>query len=239
MILAIDIGNTRIKWGLHDGIGWHARGAVALADAASIALWLPRGHIDRTVIANVAGVSVAESIRAALGEDRGELIWARSLPEQCGVRNGYDDPSQLGVDRWVALIGAYGLHGGSCVVANAGTATTVDVLDESGVFRGGIILPGIELMRRALAHGTAGLTLHAGAITEYPRTTADAIESGCMQAQLGAVERQFAKIAGAPGAICMVSGGAGAPLYEALQLPKRLIGNLVLEGLARIGAKAA
>ncbi|GAB4168061.1 MAG: type III pantothenate kinase [Rhodocyclaceae bacterium] len=239
MILAIDIGNTRIKWGLRDGDRWRALGALSPADAGDLARQIPNEGVARTVIANVAGEGALRAILAGLGAAAGELVRVRPARSQCGVRNGYEDPAQLGADRWAALIGARSVHTGACVVVSAGTATTVDVLDASGLFRGGLILPGVEMMRRSLAHGTARLGLRAGSFTDFPLSTADAIESGCMQAQLGAVERQFARIAQEPGALCLVSGGAGALLYDFLRIPRRMIDNLVLEGLARIGGQAS
>jgi len=235
MMLAVDAGNTRVKWGLHDGAGWHAWGALPNRDAARLRERVAHASIERAIIANVAGDAVARALTDALDGHVGDLIWARSQPRQCGVRNGYDDPAQLGVDRWIALIGARFAHQGPCLVVMAGTATTVDVLDADGLFRGGLILPGIDLMRETLARNTAQLGLAAGVVCELPRNTADAIASGCMQAQLGAVERQFSLIRGDPQALCLIGGGAGHVLYERLPIPRRLVENLVLEGLIRIG----
>lgn len=237
MILAIDIGNTRIKWGLHDGRGWRGCGSVALADVQRFDWEIPPGAIERAVIANVAGEAAARAVASALGQRAGELVWVRPAATQCGVRNGYEDPAQLGSDRWAALIGAHHLHPESCLVVMAGTATTVDVLDATGMFRGGLILPGIGLMRRSLAQGTARLGLQAGMVADLPRNTADAITSGCMQAHLGAIERQFARIAAEPGALCILSGGASASLHERLDLPRRRVDGLVLEGLIRIACE--
>ncbi len=239
MILAIDIGNSRIKWGLRDGRAWRGRGSVALADAQRLDREIPPGAIERTLIANVAGEAVARAVVSALGPRAGDVVCVRPAATQCGVHNGYEDPAQLGSDRWAALIGAHHLHREACLVVMAGTATTVDTLDAKGMFRGGLILPGIGLMRRSLARGTARLGLQAGIVAELPRNTADAIASGCMQAHLGAIERQFAQIAAEPGALCLLSGGASAALYERLDLPKRRVDDLVLEGLVRIGREPA
>ena len=115
----------------------------------------------------------------------------------------------------------------------AGTATTIDTLDAGGRFRGGLILPGLDLMRRALARDTAALPLASGEHEAYPRNTDDAIISGCLEAQLGAIERAFMRIAGAPDSLCLLSGGAAQMLAPQLNIPHRLIDNLVLEGLAR------
>jgi type III pantothenate kinase len=236
MILCIDCGNTRLKWGVHEGAGWLAQGTLDYTELGTLAERLraaPRA--GRAVVANVAGVAVGEAVAAALAPLGIRAQAVRACAEQCGVRNLYERPEQLGADRWAALIGARQLHAGPCLVVCAGTATTVDLLDAGGNFQGGLILPGMELMRRALAQNTAGLPLAEGRYALQPRNTQDAITSGCLQAQAGAVERMFAQVAGAPDALCMVSGGAAAAFYDLLRLPKRAVENLVLEGLARIG----
>ena len=92
-VLAIDAGNTRIKWGLHEDNGWLARGAVATtqADALSVA-FSPLARADRIVIANVAGKGIAQKIESALGAHDAETRWVVSRAEQCGVRSGYAEP---------------------------------------------------------------------------------------------------------------------------------------------------
>ena len=121
---------------------------------------------------------------------------------------------------------------GPCLVVAAGTATTADVLRGDGTFLGGVILPGLDLMKRSLAENTADLPLARGRFSEAPRNTADAIESGCLLAQAGAIERAFRAME--PGAACVLGGGAAARIASHLSIPVRLVDNLVLEGLVRI-----
>lgn len=239
MILAIDCGNTRLKWGVHDGARWIAQGHLGHAELTSLADVL-RGQprAARAIACNVAGPQAGEAVQAALDALGIPLAWAKSQSAQHGVRNLYEQPEQLGADRWAALIGARALHAGACLVVCAGTATTVDVLDAEGSFQGGLILPGVELMCRALAAGTAQLPLAAGRFAGLPRNTMDAIVSGCLQAQAGAVERMFGQVAADPGAVCLVGGGAADLFFDLLRVPKRRVDNLVLEGLARIGRDA-
>jgi type III pantothenate kinase len=116
----------------------------------------------------------------------------------------------------------------------AGTATTIDVLTADGCFRGGLILPGFDMMRRSLAAGTAGLPLAEGRYAAEPRCTADAIHSGCAHAQAGAVERMFRAVAGEADAVCLLGGGAADQLEPLLEIPVQRVGHLVLEGVARI-----
>jgi type III pantothenate kinase len=115
----------------------------------------------------------------------------------------------------------------------------VDVLTAAGEFSGGLILPGIDLMRFVLHEHTGRLPLQEGNFVATPRNTLDAIESGCRHAQAGAVERMARRIGAS--ARCLVSGGGGPALIERLQgdgtgLDCRYVENLVLEGLAHIGS---
>lgn len=237
-IVAIDAGNSRIKWGLHDGTAWLDKGVLATADAA----WLrdaadewPAGA--RIVICNVAGPQIGEAIAASLsGRRDAGIVWLHASAEACGVRNTYEQPEQLGADRWAALIGARARVAGACLVVCAGTATTVDLLDASGEFRGGLILPGFDLMRGALARNTAQLPLAEGVFRAAPRNTMDAIVSGCLHAQAGAIERMFATIAADPSAVCLLTGGGAERLVPHLNIPLQLTDNLVLDGLVRFGA---
>jgi type III pantothenate kinase len=151
------------------------------------------------------------------------------------VKNRYERPEQLGTDRWASLIAARALHAGPCLVVNAGTATTVDMLDGDGSFLGGAILPGVDLMRFVLHEHTGRLPLDEGMLQDTPRNTLDAIETGCRHAQAGAVERIYRKFRDMDGApLCIVGGGAGRALVDQLSMPRRYVENLVLEGLAHI-----
>jgi type III pantothenate kinase len=235
VILCLDCGNTRIKWGLRtaanpDGV-WLATGAVSTREPAELlAALAPYDAPSKAVACNVAGEAVKGVIDAALPYP---VRWNAAQPEQCGVRNGYEAPQQLGADRWAALIGARALHGDPCLVVSAGTATTVDVLDADGQFRGGLILPGLDLMRAALAGNTAQLPADSGVFADLPRKTVDAIASGAINATLGAIERMFRQLRDER-AICLLTGGAAPRLLPHLSLPVRHEPLLVLEGLARV-----
>jgi type III pantothenate kinase len=236
LILAVDCGNTRLKWGVHDGVRWIAQGPLDYAELPGLAdLLRAQPRTARAAACNVAGAQVGDAVLSALASLDIPLHWVKSQSAQHGVRNLYDAPGQLGADRWAALIGARALHSQACLVVCAGTATTVDVLDAEGNFQGGLILPGVELMCRALAAHTAQLPLADGRFAGLPRNTMDAIVSGCLQAQAGAVERMFEQVAALPGASCLVGGGAAGQFFDLLRVPKRRVDNLVLEGLARIG----
>lgn len=249
MIALLDAGNTRLKWGLcpaHPAavgaIDLLAEGWLDYSQLTSLAAQLrqavPATHsacqLQRILISNVAGQDIANQLSAALSGCGIDLEWVRSEAECCGVRNLYDAPERLGVDRWAALIGARALHAGPCLVVTAGTATTVDVLAGDGSFQGGLILPGERLMRRALAGNTAQLPFAEGQFQRTPRNTADAIVSGCLLAQAGAIEHMYAQLQLPVDAPCLLNGGGAADIAPHLSVPYRSVNNLVLKGLARI-----
>jgi type III pantothenate kinase len=231
MIFCIDSGNSRIKWGAHDGGRWLAQGALGHdqgeALAAFVATWPTP---ERVMLANVAGPAAAGRIRASMAPWSAVLREVHSEAQRCGVTNGYENPAQLGVDRWCALIGARRLSLLPTLVVMAGTATTIDALDGDGVFRGGFILPGFDLMRRALARDTAALPLASGRHAAWPRCTDDAIVSGAFEAQAGAIERAFARLEGA-GKRCLLSGGNADEISRHLAMPHSVAQNLPMEGL--------
>lgn len=204
--LLIDAGNTRVKFGLL------VRGA---AQREPLSLALAHAELDRLpewlatlpaqpvagVGVNVAGEALARRIDALLERHCGTPSrWVRSSARAAGILNLYDEPVQLGSDRWVALLGLAARTHHAAVLASFGTATTIDTLgpvqstlQPEGVrrFEGGLILPGPDLMLRSLANGTAQLPYAEGDVTALPRNTHAAIRSGVAAAQAGAVLRQW------------------------------------------------
>lgn len=231
-LLCLDAGNTRLKWGLHDGARWLAQGALEHAAGAELLPARLPAPAGRILACNVAGGAVAQGIEALAATLGVPLDWFRSSKSCCGVTNGYDHPAQLGADRWAALVGARGVHTGDALVVMAGTATTIDVLAADGRFRGGLILPGLELMQKALARHTAGLPEARGACRDLPTNTDDAIVSGALHATLGAIER-MSRLAKTDFRV-LLSGGAADALAPHLARPVLRVDNLVLEGLARV-----
>src|SRR5882672_2756889 len=236
MILAVDCGNSRLKWGLHENGGWRQTGTMPVSELARLEkAWKRLLPADQVIVANVAGRSVRKRLETLFARRSIVPTWVKAKRRECGVTNGYRRPDRLGADRWAALIGAWSILRGPCLVVAAGTATTADILRSDGTFTGGVILPGLELMKRSLAHSTAGLPLAKGRFSGKPRNTADAIETGCLLAQAGAIERAFATME--PGAVCVLSGGAADRIARHLGISVRLVDNLVLEGLIRIAGE--
>ncbi|HSB48151.1 MAG TPA: type III pantothenate kinase [Burkholderiales bacterium] len=236
-ILAVDAGNSRIKWGVHEDGSWLAQGWVATRRAAGLSrAWARIDRPDLIIAANVAGARVARALTGAARRFKRPVRLVASTTAQCGVRNSYANPRQLGPDRWAALIGAWNLHRGPCVVVNAGTTVTVDALDGGGVFLGGLIIAGAGLMRDALGENTARLRPRPGRFAFFPSRTADAIESGAVNALAGAVERmvRFMREAGAQAPLTVLSGGAAQWIAPQLNGAVEVVDNLVLEGLVHI-----
>ena len=236
-ILAIDAGNTRIKWGVHDGRGWKSTGAIDTAAADRLHESLEDAlAADAAVVSNVAGAAVQSAIEAACRKAGMALASIRSESRRLGVTNGYRDPAQLGSDRWVALIAAHRAKPGHKLVVNAGTALTVDALTGDGHFLGGLIVPGPGLMRRSLDRGTAALRQSPGAVSEFPGSTPDAITTGSVLACAGAIDRLAGAMAarGSPPGLIILSGGDAGEVAPALRIPFELHPNLVLDGLQLI-----
>ncbi len=243
MKLLIDAGNTRIKWALVKGERWLRTGVLPIGEASGLSQLFPRSQKIRQLwVSNVSGEKVAQHIRDIARGTAGEVRFVVAQDMQCGVRNGYSKPAQLGSDRWAALIAAWHLVQGKCLVVNSGTATTIDALTEQGKFLGGLILPGVELMQRSLIAATEHLKSTKGKHVKFPRNSADAIHSGAIQASCGAIERQHTLLNDNRAPV-VLSGGAAGLLQPCLQqgffgVPPRVVDNLVLEGLLLIAQES-
>ncbi|MCE1243635.1 biotin--[acetyl-CoA-carboxylase] ligase [Oryzomicrobium sp.] len=237
-LLILDAGNSRLKWGLRENGHWLAYGAWPWREAGDALAEVLRKHpaIASALGCKVAGDAQIAPIQALLDRANIPLRWLSPSAHAHGVRNRYQQPERLGADRWAALIGAWHRERRACLVVCAGTATTVDVLEAGpgeGVFAGGMILPGYALMRRALGQGTAQLPGEGGHYTPLPRLTEDAIATGCLAAQAGAIERMARQLP--PGSPVLLAGGDAdrlAPLLD--HLPAVLAHGLVLDGLAHV-----
>jgi type III pantothenate kinase len=221
--LLIDQGNTRLKWRF-------ARDMRLLPDAGGQgdfeafrrALGEPGQQAPgRVLLSSVASAQSAQTVlefsRSAWGVEARRL---RSRAGQGGVRNAYAEPESLGVDRWLAIVGAVARYGKPLVVWDLGTATTIDAVDGTGLHLGGTILPGPETMLRSLDRDT-GLNVPASlgdAQVGAGGNTAAAIRNGVLCAQLGALN-QFLKavaprISGVPRLV--LTGGAAESVAPAL-----------------------
>lgn len=263
MLLLIDAGNTQIKWAVPQEASasapalaklgdWQHAGCCAQVDSAQLAVAWEGLSISHVLIANVAGAECAVQLRKQLLVAFGgtlEVRWFASQPELAGLQNKYANPFQLGCDRFASAIGAHALFAQQALlIVTCGTATTVDAVSADGDFLGGMILPGLGLMAHALGDKTAQLpTLTEAAATRFDfaagfaTNTADAIHSGCVAAQLGAIQRALSMCAARPGLahdLRLILAGGAAPLLAAyLTQPTTQIDNLVLIGLQWVAMK--
>ncbi len=245
--LAIDIGNTRLKWAQYaspqPGAALLNQGAVFLETIGKLAddQWQALPAPGSVLGCVVAGEGVKRRVEEQLEIWDVEPRWVASGASACGVTNGYDHPSRLGVDRWVALIAAR--HrvlalgpARPALVVMVGTAVTVDALDASGCFLGGLILPGFGLMLRALEMGTAGLKAPTGEAVDFPTNTSDALMSGGSDGIAGAVERMHRRLLARTGQppLLIMTGGAAVKLAPITDLPFETVDTLIFEGLLQM-----
>lgn len=246
-LLALDVGNTRLKWALYaapqPGARPLAQGAQFLENIEKLAEgdWsrLPSPRWVMGCI--VAGDAVKRRVQEQLELWDVSPQWVVSSSAEAGLSNGYDHPARLGSDRWVAMIGARQrlLTQGPprpCVVVMVGTAVTVEAIDTQGRFLGGIILPGHGIMLRALESGTAGLHVPTGEVRDFPTNTSDALTSGGTFAIAGAVQRMVDNLrrhCGEEPKIYM-TGGAGWKMAPSMSVPCELVDSLIFDGLLEI-----
>ncbi|MCS4510967.1 type III pantothenate kinase [Xylophilus ampelinus] len=241
---AIDVGNTRLKWAQYasarPGARLLAYGAEFLENIESLAetRWSQLASPEKVLGCIVAGEGVRRRVQEQLELWDVQPRWVASEPEAVGVVNGYDHPSRLGVDRWIAMIGARQrvLSSGNrlpLIVVMVGTAVTVDAVDDTGRFLGGLILPGHGIMLKALESGTAGLHVPTGEVQIFPTNTSDALTSGGTYAIAGAVERMIQHLRRHSGQepVCIMTGGAAWKMAPSMTRTFELVDHLIFEGL--------
>lgn len=247
MLLLIDAGNTRIKWGIprlttastNVVPEWQEIDSVTHAEITALAECWKQYPVTRVLISNVAGDGVKAQLSAILARTFPALqaYWLTSQAELAGLQNHYRHPQQLGCDRFASAIAAHYLYPQhNLIVATCGTATTVDAISANGVFTGGMILPGLKLMAESLARNTAQLPQVAESISvhrPFADNTDQAIVSGCIHAQTGAMTFAYQAFAAEQktAVTCLISGGAAPYLTPHLGFDCQHIPNLVLTGL--------
>jgi len=248
--LALDVGNTRLKWAVYEapepGVRLLAQGAVFLENIEKLAEeeWQGLSQPMHILGCIVAGDPVKRRVMDQMEQWDTPVSWVVPSAQEAGLSNGYDHPARLGADRWVAMIGAYhrlaarGLRQ-PCVLAMVGTAVTVEAIDAQGRFLGGLILPGHGIMLRALESGTAGLHVPTGEVRNFPTNTSDALTSGGTFAIAGAIERMVQNVREHCGQApaCIMTGGAGWKMVPSMQRPFELVDNLIFDGLLEIARR--
>jgi type III pantothenate kinase len=241
VILLIDAGNSRFKWaGLERGrlSPMQAKRYDSHRPASSVVEALGAVSPSRVVCASVLGQAFDRELETLLeGRFQAPVELVRTAPAGHGVRIAYPRPERLGVDRYVALIAAHVLFPGPCIVVDCGTAVTIDAVSRDGVHRGGLILPGLGLMRDALTSRAARIgTIDPGAEPAlFARDTGEAVQGGTLRALAGAIDAICAQMESEMGAVQRVICGGEAPrLLPVLQGAYHGEPALVLRGLAVI-----
>lgn len=239
MDLFIDIGNTSLKWAIGDrsnlsemqGIRHHGGLPIDLHAA-----WEQLATPERVLVANVAGDALAAAVvRACRSRWGREPRFVHTERHCCGVTIAYEQSQRLGVDRWLVLLAGHQTCTGPVLIVDAGTAVTYDLLLADGRHLGGLILPGIELMRDSLLAGTRIPRVEPEELAEpWTADTATAIAAASIQAPAALAERLYDRLAdqvgGAPDLI--VTGSDGERLLAAIDRPASLEPDFVLQGLA-------
>ncbi|MGH8428572.1 MAG: type III pantothenate kinase [Gammaproteobacteria bacterium] len=232
--LIINLGSSRIAWR-------GAAGSGALLHAGEPGRCLMQALAsneppDEVVVGSVAVTPVTAEFlsvcRAAWDVTPRELV---AIREAYGVRNVYAEPARLGIDRWAALVAAYRAHGGGVLIADCGTAVTVDYVAEGGRHVGGLIAPGLGLMRAALANGTRlALTSEFAPVPPLFGTDTElGIAGGTLAAVAGLLAYVAEKTAaryGPPKAM-LITGGDASAVRVRLGTGWSQAPELVLDGL--------
>ena len=240
MILLVDLGNSRLKWAQSDEGWWLAAGCALVEDFGYLldTHWGEMDEPEQVVVASVSTMDKLETLRHWIVEHWGlapRIVAAKE--EELGVCNAYAEPETLGSDRWAALIEAHHLYKEPLCVVDCGTAVTVDAMDARGKVVGGVILPGLSLMRASLSSGTAGIPGEAAeAKGVLARSTAEGVAGGTYVGWLGAIERIVGEYRAVLGDSMKLLGTGGdlprlmaATGEDVIPLP-----DLVLKGLLRI-----
>ncbi len=235
-MLLLDVGNTRLKWGLADAQGLRESGAVVHDGepaAALRALHLPQPA--ELWVAHVTGAAhetrLSQTLQALFGRPP---RYARSAARWRDLHNAYDEPERLGIDRWLAMIAAWGEQRAAVCIADAATALTVDCIDAKGQHLGGIIAAGLHTHQRAVLGHTRfamrdGAAAYGGGLGGDTETC---VRQGALLACLGAIDR--AALAVGPDARCLLTGGDAEVLLPHLGRRWQHRPHLVLEGLLRL-----
>ena len=232
MILDIDIGNSYTKWRLTDGAAVYRSGSQT-TQSISDGLELPPGvPILHVRLSSVASDSLQGDLVAQMkSQFNAEVAVAKVSSSAAGVTCGYDDPSSLGIDRWLAMMASYSRYQASVLVVDAGSAMTLDLVTAEGRHIGGYILPGLTLMRDALWGGTDRVKVDANATSggiDPAQDTAAAVNQGSLLASIAVIEKLLVQYQ----SNLVVTGGDAKHLLPYLKGKVDYQPNLVLDGLA-------
>ena len=249
MILLIDVGNTRLKWAWLTSTGLSDQQAVVHRDSKpgiwTAALFHSGQKPSRILVSNVAGPVMAKTLaKLAKKAFRIEVEFVTAAREFNGLTSGYLDPSLLGADRWLGLIGAWTKARSALCVVDAGTAVKVDSVDSNGQHLGGLIAPGIHMMREVLMSNTSDIAKAAFNSTPslagvLANNTIAAVSRGAFFALAGMADRACEVIEKNTGTApkLFVTGGDAILISGTMSTHGEVVPDLVLQGLAVIAAQ--
>lgn len=236
-VLAVDSGNSFLKWAYFENNQRIIQNKVHNEDVEKLSdSWEALKQPDSIIVSHVSSRVIYDKLSRLFNVWDTMPHWVTALPRQCGVTNSYEEPGQLGSDRWAALIAAWDKYHESCLVINIGTAMTVDALSDDGVFLGGIIVAGPYILLNSIQLNTQ-LNLNNENNYRYenfPIRTTNAIYSGVIQSLLGSIERMmrlFSLQQGCAVKNCVLSGGGVADILPFIDFNYTVINSLVLDGL--------
>jgi type III pantothenate kinase len=250
MILVIDVGNTRLKWAWLTSTGLSDQQAVVHREAKpgiwTAALFESGQKPSRVLVSNVAGPVMAKTLMQLSKKTfHVGVEFVTPTREFQGLTNGYLDPSLLGADRWLALIGAWTLARAPLCVVDAGTAVKVDSVDASGQHLGGLIAPGIHMMREVLMSNTSDIAKAAEHSTPslagvLANNTIGAVSRGAVFALAGMADRADEIIEHSTGAKpkLFITGGDAGMITGTMRSHGEIVPDLVLQGLAVVAAQS-
>ncbi|NBA96178.1 pantothenate kinase [Pseudomonas sp. R5(2019)] len=243
MILELDCGNSFIKWRvLSSGGNKVVAGGIVDSDQALVTALhsLCELRLERCRLVSVRTEEETSRLVQVLAEAFAiPIVCAKPAREMAGVRNGYGEYERLGLDRWLAVLGAYHLAGRACVVIDLGTAATSDFVAADGEHLGGFICPGMPLMRNQLRTHTRRIryddaSAQKAHVSLQPgRSTVEAVERGCTLMLRGFVLTQVehARSLWGHDYELFLTGG-DADLVQELVPQARVVSDLVFIGLA-------
>jgi len=198
MKLLIDAGNTRLKWCWYDGedlpLDFFSAEYEELEEKGADLFKGSGPDTDAVLVCNVAGPETEQLLNQCFSDWDISPKYFISEARKCGVSNAYTKPEQLGVDRWMALIGAWSINQEATCIVDCGTAVTIDVLDDQGCHLGGMIVPGMELMQDSLTNQTDGILLDEDTEQDenpalLARDTGNAVMAGSVYAIVALIDR--------------------------------------------------
>jgi len=245
-LLVIDIGNTSIAMGIWDHGDIRAAESFACSEFDLLRgliayLWKELGA-SKAIVACSVVPDMLEQLKSVVADVVGEdvLVVGDDVPVPIDAK--IEKPESVGMDRLCCAAAAYATERRACVVADLGTAITVDCVDDEGHFIGGAIFPGLGLQAGVLADRTA-LLPHVAIerpLSPLGKDTEQAIRSGIFHGSIGAISRlveAYSEILGHWPALFLT--GQDAPLIaESLKIADRLVPNLCLRGVALAYFKA-